>query len=71
MRGNNIKKATQCIWSGEEKSLMQGATQVPVVHSVSFGFKDIDEWQQVALGQKPGHIYGRNTNANLGTLETA
>ncbi|THB81179.1 MAG: cystathionine gamma-synthase family protein [Desulfobacteraceae bacterium] len=66
---DDIKKGTQCIWSGEEASLMQRATQVPVVHSVSFGYKDIDEWQQVALGEKPGHIYGRNTNPTVAVFE--
>ena len=60
---------TQCIWAGEEESLMQGATQVPVVHSVGFGYKDVDEWQQVALGEKPGHIYGRNTNPTVHAFE--
>lgn len=62
-------KSTRCIWSGEEESLMQGATQVPVVHSVGFGYKDVDEWQQVALGEKPGHIYGRNTNPTVHAFE--
>jgi len=61
--------STQCIWAGEEESLMQGATQVPVVHSVGFGYKDVDEWQQVALGEKPGHIYGRNTNPTVHVFE--
>lgn len=64
-----IKKSTQCIWAGEEASLLQGATQVPVVHSVGFGYKDVDEWQQVALGEKPGHIYGRNTNPTVHAFE--
>jgi len=69
MTENHTKKATQCIWSGEEAYLMQGATQVPVVHSVSFGYKDVDEWQQVALEQRPGHIYGRNTNPTVAVFE--
>ncbi|MCP4362512.1 MAG: aminotransferase class I/II-fold pyridoxal phosphate-dependent enzyme, partial [Chloroflexi bacterium] len=60
---------TQCIWAGEETSLIQRATQVPVVHSVSYGYKDVDEWLQVALGQKPGHIYGRNTNPTVAAFE--
>jgi cystathionine gamma-synthase len=64
-----MKPATQCIWAGEEEYLMQGATQVPVVHSVSFGYKDVDEWQAVALGQKDGHIYGRNTNPTVHAFE--
>ncbi len=69
MAANEINKGTQCIWSGEEEYLMQGATQVPVVHSVSFGYEDVDEWQQVALNQKPGHIYGRNTNPTVTVFE--
>ena len=70
MTGRNlIQKGTQCVWSGEESYLMQGATQVPVVHSVSFGYDDIDEWLSVALGEKPGHIYGRNSNPTVNAFE--
>jgi len=69
MATNGINKGTQCVWSGEEGYLMQGATQVPVVHSVSFGYKDMDEWLQVALDQKPGHIYGRTTNPTVAVFE--
>ena len=64
-----IDKGTQCVWSGEESYLMQGATQVPVVHSVSFGYEDVDEWLDVALGKKAGHIYGRNTNPTVHAFE--
>ncbi len=69
MSNDQISKGTQCIWAGEDESLLQGATQVPVVHSVGFGYKDVDEWQQVALGQKTGHIYGRNTNPTVHAFE--
>ncbi|HLK32476.1 MAG TPA: cystathionine gamma-synthase family protein [Terriglobales bacterium] len=61
--------ATQAVWAGEEQSLLQGATQVPIVQSVSFGYDDLEEWQAVALGSKPGHIYSRNTNPTLAALE--
>ncbi|MCA9999462.1 MAG: cystathionine gamma-synthase family protein [Anaerolineales bacterium] len=60
---------TQCIWAGEESYLLQGATQVPIVHSVSFGYRDLDEWLAVALGEKEGHIYGRNTNPTVHAFE--
>ena len=50
------KQGTRAVWAGEEEYLMQGATQVPVVHSVAYGYQDLDEWLQVALGQKEGHI---------------
>lgn len=60
---------TLAVWAGEEEYLLQGATQVPVVHSVSFGYHDVDEWLDVALGNKPGHIYSRNTNPTVAVFE--
>lgn len=60
---------TLAVWAGEEQYLLQGATQVPVVHSVSFGYEDVDEWLQVAQGEKPGHIYGRNSNPTVHVFE--
>jgi cystathionine gamma-synthase len=60
---------TLAVWAGEEESLCAGATQVPVVHSVAFGYADVDAWQQVALGRAPGHIYSRNTNPTVEAFE--
>ena len=60
---------TIAVWGGEEASLCQGATQVPVVHSVAFGYHDLDEWKRVALGEAPGHIYSRNTNPTVEAFE--
>lgn len=60
---------TLSIWAGEDEYLVQGATQVPVVHSVSFGYDDLDHWQDVALGQAAGHIYSRNTNPTVDAFE--
>jgi cystathionine gamma-synthase len=60
---------TQAVWAGEEEAVMPGPTQVPVVHSVSFGYEDVDQWKDVALGHQPGHIYGRNTNPTVSALE--
>jgi cystathionine gamma-synthase len=62
-------QGTRSIWAGEEEYLMQHATQVPVVHSVSFGYKDVNQWMQVALGDKEGHIYSRNTNPTVDVFE--
>ena len=63
-------QSTQSIWGGEqEHELFERSTQVPVVHSVSFAYKDIDTWQKVALGQEPGHIYSRNTNPTVRAFE--
>ncbi len=66
---NRGKIGTRAVWAGEQEYLMQGATQVPVVHSVSFGYRDVDEWREVALGKKQGHIYSRNTNPTVQVFE--
>ncbi len=63
-------KSTVAIWAGETThEPYERATQVPVVHSVSFGYTDIDTWQAVALGRQPGHIYSRNTNPTVRAFE--
>ncbi|MFG6147073.1 cystathionine gamma-synthase family protein [Halobacillus sp. B23F22_1] len=63
------KFGTKSIWAGEKEQLAFGATQVPVVHSVSFGYDDMDDWYEVAIGNKKGHIYGRNTNPTVEAFE--
>ena len=60
---------TLSVWAGEDEYLLQGSTQVPVVHSVSFGYDDVDRWLRVALGQEAGHIYSRNTNPTVHVFE--
>jgi cystathionine gamma-synthase len=61
---------TLSIWGGEEqKEGWQRATQVPVVHSVSYGYDDLDDWYDVALGKQRGHIYSRNTNPTVAVFE--
>ena len=67
--GNLPQIGTLAVWAGEEQYLLQGATQVPVVHSVAFGYDDIDRWQEVALGREHGHIYSRNTNPTVEAFE--
>lgn len=75
MTGEKSKKklpdpATLAVWAGEEdKDGWQRSTQVPVVHSVSFGYKDLDEWYDVAIGDEPGYIYSRNTNPTVDAFE--
>jgi len=60
---------TRAVWGGEEARTPGGPTQVPVVHSVSFGYRDVDDWQAVARGRKAGHIYSRNTNPTARAFE--
>jgi cystathionine gamma-synthase len=67
--GRSPSLDTLAVWAGEEAGVYGGATQVPVVHSVAFGYADLDHWQQVALGRAPGHIYSRNTNPTVEAFE--
>jgi cystathionine gamma-synthase len=60
---------TVSVWGGEAKPEGAYATQVPVVHSVSFGYGDLDDWLAVAQGERPGHIYSRNTNPTVDAFE--
>lgn len=60
---------TRSVWAGERGERWQGATQVPVALSVSFGYESVDDWLEVALGRKAGHIYGRNTNPTVAAFE--
>ena len=69
MKKHEAKRATTAVWGGEEGELIAGATQVPVVHSVGFGYDDVDHWRDVALGDAEGHIYGRNTNPTTQVFE--
>ena len=66
---NNIKPETQSVWGGEIEAFPHGATQTPTVNSVAYGYDNLDEWMQVAKGEKDGHIYGRNTNPTVNVLE--
>lgn len=69
MERSELSKETLSVWGGEDTYLLDRATQVPVVHSVSFGYDDLDEWMDVALGRARGHIYGRNTNPTVDVFE--
>lgn len=64
-----IDPATLAVWGGEEDSLIQGATQVPVVYSAAYGYPDVDAWLDAATGRRPGHIYSRNTNPTVHVFE--
>ena len=49
--------------------MLAGATQVPVVYSAAYGYRDVDTWLEVAQGRRPGHIYSRNTNPTVRAFE--
>ena len=68
-KDNYPRQGTLAVWAGEKGPLWERATQVPVVHSVSFGYGDLDEWAEVGRGEAAGHIYSRNTNPTVRVFE--
>ncbi len=62
-------KGTLAVWGGERGPFWERSTGVPVVHSVAFGYDDVDEWLRVGQGKAPGHIYSRNTNPTVRAFE--
>jgi cystathionine gamma-synthase len=67
--GKNAGKGTLSVWGGEERVFAENTTQVPVFMGVAHAYEDLDEWIDVSLGKKPGHIYGRNTNPTVHVFE--
>ncbi|MGB9301582.1 MAG: PLP-dependent transferase, partial [Anaerolineae bacterium] len=62
-------KGTLSVWAGEEQETLQKPSAVPVAHSVSFDYQDVDQWLEVALARKRGYIYSRNTNPTVHAFE--
>src|SRR6188472_4191134 len=61
---------TVAVWGGQlGRDFWERATQLPLVTSASFVYNDLDEWIDVALGRKPGHIYSRNSNPTVAVFE--
>jgi len=69
-RFDRFAKATQAVWAGEDVCITPGrASEVPVVHSVSIDYDDLDIWYAVATERQHGHIYCRNSNPTVAVFE--
>jgi cystathionine gamma-synthase len=64
---------TRAVWGGEDEHLLYDTRTLPVVHpivqSVTFAYSDLEEWHEVALQRRRGHIYSRNTNPTVRVFE--
>src|SRR5665213_97043 len=69
MDNSNYKKGTESVWAGEDGEFFDGAIISPIVKSVTFAYKDLDEWHNISLGKSEGYIYSRNTNPTVHVLE--
>ena len=66
---SKYKKGTASVWAGEDGEFQNGAIVSPIVKSVTFSYKDLDEWHDISLGKSEGYIYSRNTNPTVHVLE--
>ncbi len=60
---------TLALWAAHRETAAEKDVALPIHHSVSFAYDDVDEWFDVAVGKRPGHIYSRNTNPTVRPLE--
>ncbi len=68
-QSQNAGLGTRVVWGGEQVQHPYNATQTPIVVSAAYGYRDIDEWYDVALGKEPGFIYSRMSNPTVTVLE--
>jgi cystathionine gamma-synthase len=64
-----VGPGTASVWAGEESPGDGNPTVTPIVRSVTFGYDDLENWTDAALGHRPGHIYSRNTNPTVEVFE--
>lgn len=66
---SRLKPGTKAVWGGETKLFDSGSHTIPIFNTVTFAYKDLDDWYDSALGKREGHIYSRNTNPTVAVLE--
>lgn len=62
--------STRSVHLGRRTDSASGAIVPPLVDNVAFGFPDLEVWRSVALKERPGHIYSRNSNPTLELFES-
>ena len=70
-----MKRASQAVHAGREQTARAPHGGVPLAPDLSPSsvhvYTDLDDYDAVARGERPGHYYGRNSNANRDMLERA
>lgn len=69
MADDSKRYSTTGLWAADDPDAPQRDVATPIHHSVTFAYRDMDEWFDVAVGKQPGHIYSRNTNPTVRSLE--
>jgi len=64
-----ISPDTASVWAAEFGPFPYGAAVMPIVSAATFAYQDLATWQAVALKDRSGHIYSRNSNPTVDVLE--
>src|SRR5512136_2371480 len=57
--------STRCVHLSRSIDPITHATNPAIVENAAFAYEDLETWRAVALGEKPGDIYSRNSNPTL------
>lgn len=64
-----VGPGTASVWAGEQEDSSGTPTVLPIHCGVTYGYGDVQEWTEVALGRRPGYIYSRNANPTVTAFE--
>jgi cystathionine beta-lyase/cystathionine gamma-synthase len=65
-----MKPASRTVHAGRENKA-RSPLAPPISTAAVHVYADLDDYDAVARGERPGHYYGRNSNENRAMLETA
>ncbi len=65
-----MKAASRAVHAGREKSA-RAPLAPPISPAAVHVYDELDDYDAVARGERPGHYYGRNSNENRAMLERA
>ena len=57
--------STRCVHLGKSIDPRTHTMNVPIMENAAFAYEDPNVWREVALGKRPGDIYGRNSNPTI------
>jgi cystathionine gamma-synthase len=59
---SHVGPSTRCVHDAASLDPATGSILPPIVENAAFAFPDLETWREVALHQRPGDTYGRNSN---------
>jgi cystathionine gamma-synthase len=60
--------STRCVHYGRSIDPLTHVMNTPIMENTAFAYETFESWREVALGEKPGDIYSRNSNPTIRAL---